>query len=255
MTTKKGKQKILQVHGNNKKKKTAMDTREPNEDDDFMDSPPLLSHGGKKDDSTKKCSTKKKKKTVDRSIASTSGEKDEENVKKKRRRQKNPKGVKCKRRCLRKVYDDKNEEANGNSEEGNNEDDEKYPKLNTRSTPAAFYKKLRELNDAQRRAIEAIGFGKILQLTIKDVPSKLAYWVLDRYDSRSGVLEIDGTCKVKIEEDDVYRVFGFPKGAKKIDVFERTAVNELFNEWMGFFQCVEKLPYIRFDVVRTHRKT
>ncbi|XP_057790617.1 uncharacterized protein LOC131007701 isoform X2 [Salvia miltiorrhiza] len=59
----------------------------------------------------------------------------------------------------------------------------KGPKFNTRTTPAAFHDSLRKLNEAQKNAVREIGFGRILDLKLKDLPRHLAYWILNKFNS------------------------------------------------------------------------
>ncbi|XP_057775144.1 uncharacterized protein LOC130994125 [Salvia miltiorrhiza] len=111
----------------------------------------------------------------------------------------------------------------------------KFPSLNTRTTPASFHDSLRKLNDAQKQAVIDIGFGSILNLKVKKLPARLAFWILENFDERSCELELAGGIKVQITEDDVYRVYGFPKGSEIIPNFERTSNNAMCLEWSLFF--------------------
>ncbi|XP_057775900.1 factor of DNA methylation 4-like isoform X2 [Salvia miltiorrhiza] len=108
------------------------------------------------------------------------------------------------------------------------------------STLASFYDRIQMLNVPQKAAIREMGFGKILDLGIREIPGKLAYWTLDRFNSRSCAMELNDGLKLEITEDDVYRVFGFPKGEKKIDIFERRATNDLFKQWLDCFGCLSR---------------
>ncbi|XP_057803563.1 uncharacterized protein LOC131018886 [Salvia miltiorrhiza] len=133
----------------------------------------------------------------------------------------NPKNVKCRRRGVKLAVETQKTGL--------------HTSLKNRTTTATFHDKLGELNDAQKEAIRAIGFGRILELKVRQIPGKLAYWVLDKFNSASCELQVDDGRNLKVTEDDVYRVFGFPKGKELIVNFERTASNKMFEEWVSFF--------------------
>ncbi|XP_057810730.1 uncharacterized protein LOC131025129 [Salvia miltiorrhiza] len=154
---------------------------------------------------------------------------------------KSPKGKKLKRKEFAIPNDVKCRRRIKNTEDGPDAKKKTdHPKLKTRTTTSTFFKKLTVLNDAQKDAVRSIGFGHILEFKVNRVPSKLAYWVLDRFNHRSCTLELDVLTKIEIEEDDVYRVYGFPKGNKLIENFQRTAENELFIEWKNFFNVANR---------------
>ncbi|XP_057784967.1 uncharacterized protein LOC131002508 [Salvia miltiorrhiza] len=111
----------------------------------------------------------------------------------------------------------------------------KFPSLNTRTTPSSLFDELPKLNDAQRQAIQDIGFGSVLSLQVKKLPCRLAYWILEHFDENRCELELEGGIRVKITEDDVYRVYGFPKGSEIIPDFNRCSNTALCEEWVAFF--------------------
>ncbi|XP_057790613.1 uncharacterized protein LOC131007698 [Salvia miltiorrhiza] len=104
----------------------------------------------------------------------------------------------------------------------------KGPKFNTRTTPAAFHDSLRKLNEAQKNAVREIGFGRILDLKLKDLPRHLAYWILNKFNPQTCELEIDPRRRVRITTNDVYRVFRFPSGKQTIKIFGKQANSDLF---------------------------
>ncbi|XP_042058913.1 uncharacterized protein LOC121803300 [Salvia splendens] len=55
----------------------------------------------------------------------------------------------------------------------------KTDRLYCRRTPSEFLNCLKQLNPRQRRAVTEIGFGAVLCFDIKEIPSFLAFWVLN----------------------------------------------------------------------------
>ncbi|XP_057802154.1 uncharacterized protein LOC131017418 [Salvia miltiorrhiza] len=138
---------------------------------------------------------------------------------------KNPVDIRCKRRGRR----------TNQPREADNVEGGKFPKLNTRTCVAALFDGLKLMNNPQKESVKKMGFGVILELSIREIPGRMAYWVLDHFNYESGELEISPEKKIKVTEDDVYRVFGVPRGNKEIELFERTETNDLFVEWVTFF--------------------
>ncbi|XP_057794311.1 uncharacterized protein LOC131010675 isoform X2 [Salvia miltiorrhiza] len=124
----------------------------------------------------------------------------------------------------------------------------KGPSLNLRTTPAAFHDALKKLNDAQKSAVRDIGFGRLLELKVKDIPARLAYWVQNKFNPETCELEIDARRRVAVTQGDVYRIFGFPCGNQSIKIFERKSNSDLFEQWFSFFG-VENRDKIKIGLV------
>ncbi|XP_057805365.1 uncharacterized protein LOC131020520 [Salvia miltiorrhiza] len=107
--------------------------------------------------------------------------------------------------------------------------------LNTRTTLASFHDSLLKLNAAQQDAIRDTGFGYLLDLTVKELPGRLAYWAPKSFNPKTCELEISSNFRLKVTVDDVYRVFGLPKGVQRIKRFDRQTNHALFDEWFSLF--------------------
>ncbi|XP_057801082.1 uncharacterized protein LOC131016401 [Salvia miltiorrhiza] len=125
---------------------------------------------------------------------------------------------------------------------------QKGPTLNTRTTPASFHDALLKLNNAQISAGREIGFGRILELKVKDLPLRLAYWVHNKFNADTCELEVDARRRFAVTPVDVYRVFGFPSGDKSIEIFERQSNSDLFEQWVSIFG-VDSRDKIKIGVV------
>ncbi|XP_057775413.1 uncharacterized protein LOC130994385 [Salvia miltiorrhiza] len=124
----------------------------------------------------------------------------------------------------------------------------KFVSLNTRTTLASFHDTLLKLNEAQKNAVRDIGFGHILDLKVKELPGRIAYWALKSFNPKTCELEISPTFRVKVTVDDVYRVFGVPQGDKTIIRFGRHMSSDLFHEWVSFF-AVDNRDKIKIGLV------
>ncbi|GJW57768.1 ulp1 protease family, C-terminal catalytic domain-containing protein [Tanacetum coccineum] len=57
--------------------------------------------------------------------------------------------------------------------------------------PAGYlYKTIRNLTPEQRVVVRKLGLGSLLELKINRLPSRLAFWLVERFDSNTGVLKV-----------------------------------------------------------------
>lgn len=59
---------------------------------------------------------------------------------------------------------------------------EAFKSVRSWATPSLSVEKFDQLNDVQRKVVVALGFGGLLELKIREVPQKLAYFVLSSFD-------------------------------------------------------------------------
>ncbi|XP_056692520.1 uncharacterized protein [Spinacia oleracea] len=91
----------------------------------------------------------------------------------------------------------------------------------SRMSPTTLYKLLvgdrnfKGLTEKQKDDVHAIGFGRLLDLQIEELPWDLCRWLVKNFDPFHSSLLLD-TGKMKITLDDVYVSLGLPKGAKKV---------------------------------------
>lgn len=71
-------------------------------------------------------------------------------------------------------------------------------------------------------AVRQMSFSCILDLNIRELHCHLAYEVLQQFNPRNSELEMPNRTRVQITEDDVTRVFGFPRRKNEIEIFGRT---------------------------------
>ncbi|PWA42358.1 hypothetical protein CTI12_AA545600 [Artemisia annua] len=70
---------------------------------------------------------------------------------------------------------------------------------------------LPKLSTKQREDVKKMGFGAVLGFRIKDVPTRLSYWLLDNFDENRCVLNVDGK-EISITKEKVRDVLGIPMG-------------------------------------------
>ncbi|XP_057780561.1 uncharacterized protein LOC130999094 [Salvia miltiorrhiza] len=123
-----------------------------------------------------------------------------------------------------------------NEEDSNNEVEfGVFPMLACRTNPQVMVNTIEKMNNIQKREIIDMGFGHMLSLRVKEVPSMLGYWLIDNFNPITCEISLQDGRKLHIEHNDVYRVFGFPKGKRIIKKKKKQEHHELLNEWKKFF--------------------
>ena len=92
------------------------------------------------------------------------------------------------------------------------------PPLSIRSTTKIFMTVKRTLRPNQKKWIEEIGLGSILDLNVDIIPSRLAYGIVDNFDTEN--MEIRTTNGViKVNEEAASEIMGFKNEGIDIDAF------------------------------------
>ncbi|CAA0830304.1 Unknown protein [Striga hermonthica] len=115
------------------------------------------------------------------------------------------------------------------------DDDDMFPSLNTRSSSSIFVKVLSSLTDIQKQAVHEMGLGSLLDLGITSTPSKMGFWLVDRFNHMDRKLQLYEGEKVHKKEGDVHAALGLPRGEIVIRNKQKRVTSELYYEWVGLF--------------------
>ncbi|PWA96205.1 hypothetical protein CTI12_AA040660 [Artemisia annua] len=89
-----------------------------------------------------------------------------------------------------------------------------------------------------------MGFGIVLGFSIKDVPTRLSYWLLDNFDEDKCVLNVDGKA-ISITRETVRDVLGIPMGSVPVKaVDEADCRHPLVVEWKKQFERTTRYKHI-----------
>ncbi|KAL6581324.1 hypothetical protein OROMI_007247 [Orobanche minor] len=137
---------------------------------------------------------------------------------------------------------EKKEDGDMNVNAGTEEDaeDESFPSLTSRCNLITFTKTLSKLNEKQVSAVDEMGFQAVRDLNINTIPSRLAYWVVDNFNHNSSELLLTRNRRILVTEDDVTRVYGFPKGKRFIQRFQKKDESQLFDEMMDYIPGTQR---------------
>lgn len=130
-------------------------------------------------------------------------------------------------------------------------------KIKTRSSPKSLKDALKDLSMEKKEAVRQMGFGSILELQIETIPAKVAFWVVQHFCSKTCTIKLNRGKEIKITEELVHKVTGFPRGNKEIVITPRARRKcELTIAWKKQFKTqkqdistpavlekVEKLPH------------
>ncbi|KAJ8430776.1 hypothetical protein Cgig2_027854 [Carnegiea gigantea] len=125
------------------------------------------------------------------------------------------------------------------------------PKLRMRMSPYGLCSFLPSISDEQRSDIIELGFEFLLTLRADKIPSTLARWLVENFDTCRRAVKLASNEELRIMEEDVYLTMGFPRGskpiqeAKKIDKGEYTLVlDEWKDQWGGVLPKTHQLCYV-----------
>ncbi|KVH93344.1 hypothetical protein Ccrd_004590 [Cynara cardunculus var. scolymus] len=88
--------------------------------------------------------------------------------------------------------------------------------IRVRTTPRPLCVAIQSLNDYQKRAVEDMGFGGILKMRTYYIPSKLAFYLVDKLDTCTMELRL-GQGTIKLNTKIVHDMLGTPIGG--VDIY------------------------------------
>ncbi|VFQ77915.1 unnamed protein product [Cuscuta campestris] len=101
---------------------------------------------------------------------------------------------------------------------------EKYLRIQSRASPNVLQKVVEALNEDQRREVVRIGFGSMLKIKITELPAKLGFWVVEKFNPRSSSIVLADGTKVRVTVDDIRHVLGLPCGRAKVFYVDRVVL-------------------------------
>ncbi|GJS96341.1 ulp1 protease family, C-terminal catalytic domain-containing protein [Tanacetum coccineum] len=108
-------------------------------------------------------------------------------------------------------------------------------KINLRNPPRILFRVITQLTRRQKQDVRDIGFGAFLEFKIKDVPKRLAYWLLDKFDAGTRSLNVNGR-SIMITPQVVRNLLGVPMGEVHINARNETYFrNPLARQWKAQF--------------------
>ncbi|PWA87360.1 hypothetical protein CTI12_AA128140 [Artemisia annua] len=108
-------------------------------------------------------------------------------------------------------------------------------RVHLRNPPGSLFRVITEMSDIQKKDVRSMGFGEVLAFKIKDIPTRLAYWLLDRFDENTCTLDVNGR-SISITPDLVKNMLGVPRGDVHIQAPDNADYrNPLIRKWKEQF--------------------
>lgn len=79
-----------------------------------------------------------------------------------------------------------------------------------------LYKTIRNLTPEQRVVVRKLGLGSLLELKINRLPSRLAFWLVERFDSNTGVLKVFDK-EISITPELIRKTLDLPMGYLNVE--------------------------------------
>ncbi|CAN1755585.1 hypothetical protein LINPERHAP1_LOCUS5780, partial [Linum perenne] len=91
-----------------------------------------------------------------------------------------------------------------------------------RCSPIIIYNLIKKTSDDKIARLTSLRFGGTTKVGITQLPTKLRRWVLDIYDVDTQAFKVGPEMTLTITEEDLYKVYELPRGAKEIELDKTT---------------------------------
>uniref|UniRef100_A0A7N0ULF3 Uncharacterized protein n=1 Tax=Kalanchoe fedtschenkoi TaxID=63787 RepID=A0A7N0ULF3_KALFE len=110
-------------------------------------------------------------------------------------------------------------------------DNKKICMFKSRCTLYRLYHALSQISEKHKEAIRNLGFGKILDLNMFEIPSRFGEWLVDAFDPQSYTLRTQSGA-LKIRTHDIHQITGIPVGGQRILMERRVDYSrEIVRSW------------------------
>ncbi|KAL3633916.1 hypothetical protein CASFOL_022678 [Castilleja foliolosa] len=107
--------------------------------------------------------------------------------------------------------------------------------MKTRNAGYALIRVFKRLSMEQRKIVESMGFGGLLDFNVAETPSTLGYWLLENFDPMACVIKLRDGRELRVEADDVTHVLGIPNGRTVIKRKAKNLPHPVVTEFKSFF--------------------
>ncbi|CAI9294481.1 unnamed protein product [Lactuca saligna] len=109
------------------------------------------------------------------------------------------------------------------------------------------------MSKEQKESVRSTGFGALLKMKITDIPLKLGFYVLQKFDSERMVIDIEGK-ELKVTVESVHDMLGIPIGGTKLTQLDQWPKDDTsYDEWKQQFKkdSIIRLSAIKNVIVST----
>ncbi|CAI9286695.1 unnamed protein product [Lactuca saligna] len=109
------------------------------------------------------------------------------------------------------------------------------------------------MSKEQKESVRSMGFGALLKMKITDIPLKLGFYVLQKFDYERMVIDIEGK-ELKVTAESVHDMLGIPIGGTKLTQLDQWPKDDKsYDEWKQLFKkdSIIRLSAIKNVIVST----
>ncbi|KAL3639563.1 hypothetical protein CASFOL_017470 [Castilleja foliolosa] len=110
-----------------------------------------------------------------------------------------------------------------------------FPKLGYRNSPGVLAEAFSRMSKPQRASIDAMGYGRLKDMKIHELPITLSYWLLENFDPKSCVIKLQRGRELRVEDDDAAIVLGLHRGTTTIKRQWKKEVHPLIKDFKTMF--------------------
>nr|GEX99696.1 hypothetical protein [Tanacetum cinerariifolium] len=115
------------------------------------------------------------------------------------------------------------------------DENKKYIKIRTRTTPTALFNAMAILNADRKKCLYEMGFGSLIGMAIHELPGMLGFYVIDNLDTETNVLSLNDN-SILVNLQSVHDILGIPMGGCSLESLEsRSAHDPFIKEWFSQF--------------------
>nr|GFA51692.1 hypothetical protein [Tanacetum cinerariifolium] len=122
--------------------------------------------------------------------------------------------------------------------------------IRTRGSPKVQYNLMKNLSPTQMKDIIDIRFGSMIGMASEEIPGKIAYFVVDKFDDGLMKLKLSNGV-ISITPKLIYKVLGVPLGGEDINRMNRLGIGDVTTlEWHGQFSNKNPTPKKVYDKIQ-----
>ncbi|GJX69527.1 hypothetical protein Tco_0305254 [Tanacetum coccineum] len=111
--------------------------------------------------------------------------------------------------------------------------------LRTRSSPKAMYLAFATLNPSQQACVAKMGFGSLLDFKVDGIPSRLGFYVVDKFDPVAMEIKLKNDSLV-VNKEVISEMLGLTNEGDNILMNEVSGNEEMIKDWKDQFDVPEK---------------
>ncbi|GJZ45970.1 hypothetical protein Tco_0593566, partial [Tanacetum coccineum] len=124
-----------------------------------------------------------------------------------------------------------------------------FPSFRARTTPSSLFSAIKNSRVDILRFLTDIGFSSLHNVSIDQLPSKLGWFVVSKFENY--MLSLDTGDKIEVTRQKIHDMLGVPVGGYSLfDLDEREADHEFVKLWVGQFHPVELRDLRVNDIAR-----